>query len=72
MAILKNIKFTINVDGQSLKENEDEDEINTAPNVTSKYIEATSDANFAIIRTLLELFKFFSSVLCFDVFLEGK
>ena len=71
MAILKDIKVAIMVNGQELKEYDDEDIGNDDQNSVSKYVEATSDAEFEIMTSAPRWYQFTSDGLGMDVYLDG-
>lgn len=71
MAILKDIKVAIMVNGQELKEYDDQDIGNDDQNSVSKYVEATSDAEFEIMTSAPSLYQFTSDALRMDLFLDG-
>ena len=71
MAILKNIKVAITVNGQELKEYDDEDVTNDDQNSVSKYVEATSDAEFKIIASASSQYHFTSDALQMSIYLDG-
>ena len=51
MAILKDIKVAIMINGKELKEYDDEDDVNDDQSSVSKYVEATSNAQFEIFTS---------------------
>ena len=71
MAILKDIKVTIIVNGQELKEYDDEDVGNDDQNSVSKYVEATSDAEFKIITSAPRWYQLTSDAVRMDICLDG-
>ena len=71
MVVIHDIEVTVQVDGQNLQEyDDDEDEVAT-PNEIAKYIQAISNAKFAISIKLLDGFKFASDALVFKVYVDG-
>ena len=71
MAILNGIKVAIVVNGQELKEYDDEDDCNDDQNSVSKYVEATSDAEFGIM-TSATWYQCTSDAVKMDIYLDGK
>ena len=71
MAILKDIKVAIIINGQELKEYDDEDVGNDDENSVSKYVEATSDAEFQIISSAPIWYQFASDAVRMDLYIEG-
>lgn len=70
MAILKDITVAIIVNGQELKEHDDEDDVNDDQSSVSKYVEATSDAEFGIM-TSARSYQFTSDALRMSIYLDG-
>ena len=71
MAILKNIKVAIRIDGQELKEYDDEDYVNDDQSSVSKYVEAASDAEFEITTSAPSWYPFTSDALQISAYLDG-
>ena len=71
MAILKDIKVAIKINGRELKEYDDEDVGNDDENSVSKYVEATSDAEFKIISSAPRRYQFTSDAVQMDIFMDG-
>lgn len=70
MAILNGIKVAIVINGQELKEYDDEDVGNDDQNSVSKYIEATSDTEFEIM-TSARWYQFTSDAVQMDIYVDG-
>ena len=71
MAILKEIEVAIVVNGQELKEYDDEDAGNDDQNSVSKYVEATSGAEFQIVTSAPIWFEFSSDAVMMKIYLDG-
>lgn len=71
MAILKGIKVTIVVNGQDLLEYDDEDAGSNTQGSVSRYIEATSGAEFKITSSAPKSYKFTSDAVRMDICLDG-
>ena len=72
MAILENIKVTIDVDGQSLQEYDDANDVEQGQHATTKFVEAVSNAKFALSATLLDNFNYTSDAIELAFYLEGQ
>ena len=71
MAILKDIKVAIMINGQELKEYDDEDVGNDDENSVSKYVEATSDAEFKIMTSAPRWYQFTSDAVRMNIYMDG-
>ena len=71
MAILKDIKVAIVINGQELKEYDDEDVDNDDQNSVSKYVEAISDAEFQIMTSAPSWYQFTSDAVQMHVYMDG-
>ena len=71
MAILKDIKVAIMINGQELKEYNDEDVGNDEENSVSKYVEAISEAKFEIITSASRWYQFTSDAVQMDIYMDG-
>ncbi|KAK0514523.1 hypothetical protein JMJ35_003140 [Cladonia borealis] len=71
MAILKEIEVVIRVNGQELKEYDDEDASNDNESSVSKYVEATSGAQFQIATTAPRSYQFSSDALLMKIYVDG-
>ena len=71
MAILKEIEVAIVVNGQELKEYDDEDASNDDQNSVSKYVEATSGAEFQIVTSAPIWYDFSSDAVLMKIYLDG-
>ena len=71
MAILKDIKVAIVINGQELKEYDDEDVDNDDQNSVSKYVEAISDAEFRIITSAPSWYQFTSDAVRMKIYVDG-
>ena len=71
MAVLGDIEVTVQVDGQDLREFYDQDGNNTPDAALSKYIEAVSGARFQIVAIVSTSYRFVSSALGFEIFIDG-
>ena len=71
MAILKDIKVVIIVDGQELQEYCDEDAMSDKQSSVSNYVEATSDAHFQIRSSAPGSYQFTSDAIVMRVYLDG-
>ena len=72
MAILQNVEVTVEVGGQSLEEYNDDDDVEQGQHAASKFIEAVSNAKFAIGAKVCNNFKFITDGLEFHIYLEGQ
>ena len=72
MAILKGIKVIVQVNGSDLPEYEDADYHGDHETSVSKWIQATSGANFKITITVPNWFTFTSTGLSFRVSIDGQ
>lgn len=71
MAILKDIEVAIMINGQELREYDDEDVGNDDQNSLSKYVEATSDAEFKIISSAPRWYQFTSDAVRMEIYMDG-
>ena len=71
MAILKEIEVVIRVNGQELKEYDDEDASNDDESSVSKYVEATSGAEFQVVTSAPISYQFSSDALAIKIYLDG-
>ena len=71
MAILKDIEVVIRVNGQELKEYDDEDASNDDESSVSKYVEATSGAEFQILTSAPKLYRFSSDAVAIKIYMDG-
>lgn len=72
MVVIRDIEVTVQVDGQNLTEyDDDENAADSTSNSTTKYVQAISDARFAVFVKLLDSFKFASDALFFDICVDG-
>lgn len=72
MAILKHLLVTIDVDGQSLEEHDDDEASATSPNVISTYVEATTEKSFVVRMQVTRNFMFVVDALTFVIFIDGQ
>ena len=71
MAILKKISVAIVVNGQELREYDDEDAGKDDQNSLSKYVEATSGAEFQIVTSARTRFESSTDVVLMEISLDG-
>ena len=71
MAILKDIKVAITIDGQELREYDDEEVDNDDQNSVSKYVEAASDVEFQIMTSAPTSYQFTSDAVRMNVYMDG-
>ena len=71
MAILKDIKVAIVVNGQELREYDDEDAGDDDQNSVSKYVEATSGAEFQIATSAPMWYEFASDAVVMTIYVDG-
>lgn len=71
MVKFKGIEMTVQVDGRNLQEYNDDDEV-PQENVVSRYVQAISEAEFAINIKVPSDYRFTSTSLNFRAYAEGK